>query len=454
VIRGPLWYILSFLLSGAALVAQTPTAAPSPGPQPQVKLPATGTGMRLTVQDAEALAFKNNPQISVYRLLYLASNQVTREQKAAYYPEVHGSLTAVEPNDEGARITAGNLNNPSVYERAAGGVTMSQLVTDFGRTHNLVASAALRAKAANMNAAATAEQIRLAVDQTFYNALQALALQKVAEQTVSARQLVSHQITTLFNNKLRSQLDVSFADANLAQAKLLLLDSQNNYQAALSGLSQILGYSAQQQFDLVDNGPAPTAPPNAVSQLETQAFSNRPEIASQSYQYQAAQKFQKAERDLLLPSVEALGVVGRTPLGTTVNGISPFTPWYGAVGVNVNVPIFNGFLYPARSREASLRAQAQEEQLRDVKDRIANDVRTSWLNAIAAYNRIAVSQQFLDQANLAINLSQTRYNLGLSSIVELSQAQLQQTQAQIEFAAAKYQYLIAQSVLRFQVAAP
>jgi outer membrane protein len=124
------------------------------------------------------------------------------------------------------------------------------------------------------------------------------------------------------------------------------------------------------------------------------------------------------------------------------------------VGVNLNVPIFNGFLYPARSREAGLRAQAQQEQLRDLKDRIANDVRTSWLNAIAAYNRIAVSQQFLDQANLAINLSQTRYNLGLSSIVELSQAQLQQTQAQIEFAAAKYQYRIAQSVLRFQVAVP
>ena len=99
---------------------------------------------------------------------------------------------------------------------------------------------------------ATADQIKLAVDEAFYNALQTLALQKVAEQTVSARQLVSDQITTLFQNKLRSQLDVSFADANLAQAKLLLLDAQNNYQAALSTLSQVLGYAAQQQFELVD----------------------------------------------------------------------------------------------------------------------------------------------------------------------------------------------------------
>ena len=472
--RKVLWFVIAIVLSGSSLAAQAvsprptaPLSEPSNASQPSppstapsatsnqtpAQLAATGPQQRLTVQDAEALALKNNPQISVYRLLSLASNQVTRQQKAAYYPNVYGSLTAVEPK-EGSRIAAGSLNSPIVYERAAGGLTLSQMITDFGRTNNLVASAALRAKAADMNALATADQIKLAVDEAFYNALQTLALLKVAEQTVSARQLVSDQITTLFQNKLRSQLDVSFADANLAQARLLLLDAQNNYQTALSSLSQVLGYSAQQPFDLIDTEAELKPPPDAVSQLQDEAFSNRPEIASQNYEYRAAQHFQKAERDLLLPSVEALGVVGRTPYSSTIAGVTPFTTWYGAVGVNVNVPIFNGFLYPARSREAGLRAQADAEQLRDLKDRIANDVRTSWLNAITAYNRIAVSKQFADQTDLAVNLAETRYSLGLSSIVELSQAQLQQTEAQIQYAAAKYQYRIAQSVLRFQVAAP
>jgi outer membrane protein len=137
-----------------------------------------------------------------------------------------------------------------------------------------------------------------------------------------------------------------------------------------------------------------------------------------------------------------------------LNGVQQFPTWYGAAGANISVPIFNGFQYLARSKEASLRAQAADEQLRDLKDRIANDVRNSWLNAINAYHRIDVSQQFLKETNLALSLSQTRYNLGLSSIVELSQAQLQQTQAEIQFAASKYQYRIAQSVLRFQIAAP
>ena len=68
-----------------------------PGTRPQ--LPTGGAPQRLTVQDAEALALKNNPQISVYRLLALASQQVTREQKSAYYPNLYGSLTAVKPKE-------------------------------------------------------------------------------------------------------------------------------------------------------------------------------------------------------------------------------------------------------------------------------------------------------------------------------------------------------------------
>jgi outer membrane protein len=439
-------------LTFAATLAQTtppPASNTDAVPaQTQPSTPSAAAPQRLTLQDAESLALKNNPQISVSRLLAMASQQVTREAKSNYYPAAFGSLTGVDAYD-GSRWAAGGLNNPVLYSRFAGGVALGQMITDFGRTNNLVATAALRAKAAGMNAAATAAQIRLAVDQAFYNALQANALLQVAEQTVKARQTVSDQVTALFNSKLKSQLDLSFANANLAQARLLLLDVQNNYQASLSALSEILGFTAQQPFELVDAGAELTPPTDAVAPLIDQAFSHRPEIAAQSYAFQASQRFQKAERDLLLPDIRVMGVVGGVPTGA-----KQLDSWYGAVGFNVNIPIFNGFLYPARAKEAALRSQAEEERLRDLKDRIANAVRTSWLNTQTAYSRIAVTQQFVDQTNMAEDLSQTRYKLGLASIVELNQAELQQTEALIQNAAAKYQYRIAQAVLRFQIAAP
>jgi outer membrane protein len=421
---------------------QTTSGEPASGQD----LSAANSGHRvaLSLKQAEALALKNNPQISVARLTALASQQVTREVRSSLWPAATANLTGVDSKDN-SRITAGGLNNPIIYPRAAAGVTVSQLITDFGRTTNLTASADYAAKAENQNALATKEQILLAVDQAFYSALQAHAVLAVAEQTVSARQTVSDQVEALFKNKLRSQLDFSFASVNLAQAKLLFLDAQNNENAALAALSAVLGYPGLQDFRLVEDATAITAPPGNVDDLISEALAMRPEMLALGFQYQSAQKFQTAERDLFLPTIQAVGVVGDTPVRDPV-----LSNWYGAVGVNVGIPLFNGFLYSARSREAHLKTQAAQDRLRDLRNRISRDVRTSWLNANTAYQRLSVTQQLLDQAQLALDLAQTRYSLGLSSIVELSQAQLQQTQAQISNAQAGYDYRLSLAVLQYQ----
>ncbi|MGA9041083.1 MAG: TolC family protein [Terriglobales bacterium] len=432
--------------------APLPQAAPNPalpsvpldGQQPVDPQVTQGAAVPLSLKQAEALAIQNNPQISVARLTALASQQVTREVRSNLWPTATANLTAVDA-DPGSRITAGGLNNPIIYQRAAAGVMVSQLITDFGRTTNLAASASFAAKAENQNAVATKEQILLAVDQAFYSALQAHAVLTVAQQTVSARQTVSDQVGALFTSKLRSQLDFSFANVNLAQAKLLLLDAENNENAALAALSAVLGYPSLHNFQLVEDTTPLASPPGNVDDLISQAFSMRPEMLALNFQYQSAQKFHSAERDLFFPTIQAVGVVGDTPVRNPI-----LSDWYGAVGVNVGIPLFNGFLYSARSREALLREQAAYGRLLDLRNRISRDVRTSWLNANTAYQRVSVTQQLLDQASLALDLAQTRYNLGLSSIVELSQAQLQQTQAQISNAEAGYDYRLALAVLRYQ----
>jgi outer membrane protein len=441
-------------LAQVALSSNDASSLPSaPAPQAPSKPPdATPMGRQATVpmptalslKDAQALALKNNPQISVARLTALASVQVTREVRSNLWPTAAIELTAVDANP-GTRLTAGALNNPILYQRAAAGAMVSQLLTDFGRTTNLVSSANLAAKGEDQNALATKEQILLAVDQAFYNSLQAHAVLTVAQQTVKERKTVSNQVDALFQSKLKSQLDLSFANVNLAQARLLLLDAQNNENAALAALSAVLGFANLQSFQPVEDTAPSAPPPGNVDDLISTAFTMRPEILSLEFQSESAKKFQTAERDLLFPDIRALGAVGDTPVRNPV-----ISNWYGAVGLDVNIPVFNGFLYPARAREASLRAQAVQERLRDLRNRISRDVRTSWLNATTAYDRLAVTQQLLDQANLALNLAQSRYNLGLGSIVELSQAQLQLTQAQISDAQAGYDYRLSLAVLQYQ----
>lgn len=402
-------------------------------------------GVPLSLKDAEALALKANPQISVARLAALASHQVTREVRSSLWPTAVVDLTAVDTHPN-SRISAGGLNNPIIYERAAVGTTVSQLITDFGRTTSLVASSNLAAKAEDQNAIATKEQVLLAVDQAFYGALQANAVLRVAQQTVEERQTVVDQVGALFKSKLKSQIDLSFANVNLAQAKLLVLDAENNQQSAMANLSAILGYGTLQNFVLVEDTTALTSPPGNVDELTNEAMLKRPEILALNYQYQSARKFQTAERDLFFPTIRALAAVGDTP----IRAPQITTNWYGAAGVNMELPVFNGFLYSARSREATLRAQAAHDKLLDLRNRISRDVRTSWLNATTAYSRLSVTQQLTDQANLALDLAQTRYNLGLGSIVEFSQAQLQQTQAAISNTQAGYDYRLALAILRYQ----
>jgi outer membrane protein len=127
------------------------------------------------------------------------------------------------------------------------------------------------------------------------------------------------------------------------------------------------------------------------------------------------------------------------------------TNQYSAVGVNVTVPLTNGNLFAARRAEANFRASAQQQVLQDLENRVARDVQVSWLDAQTAFQRLDLTNQLLAQATDSLDLAQQRYDLGPSSIVELSQAQLNQTSAQIEQARARYDYQEQNAALRFQI---
>src|SRR5262249_15485606 len=157
-----------------------------------------------------------------------------------YQPTVFGSVTGVGA-DSGTRIAAGFLNNPVIYSRAATGLMVSQLITDFGRTTHLVQSARLRAQSQNQALQTTRAQVLLQTDRAYYNVLRAQSVLKVAEQTVRARQLVADQVTTLAQSNLKSQLDVTFANVNLADAKLLLVSAQNDIDSAFAELATAIG---------------------------------------------------------------------------------------------------------------------------------------------------------------------------------------------------------------------
>lgn len=451
--------------AGQSSAGQAPAAPQNPGangplqnsPQsaPAMQPPAGISGPSLTVEQAEQLAYRNNPNISVARLLALAQGQVTRETRSIELPQVTSDLEAVDAHHN-SRITGGgnpiagggNMTSSRILSKAAAGLTVSELITDFGRTHNLVKSAESNARAQLESQRATELDIKLAVDQAFYQGLTSQAVLKVAQQTVAQRQATSDQVSALTKAKVKSDLDLSFANVQVAQANLLLLDAKNNEAASMAALNAVLGSEQDQQYVLVDEtGGTPSPAPTDMEAMVQQAFSQRPDLASLNDRFLSAKQYATAEREQWMPTVSAITMGGGAPVRDDVIQSS----WYLGAGANVRIPVFNGFLFNAETKEARYRASAAQEQVRNLRDIVARDVRTAVLNAQTAFERIGVTANELNQANFALDLAQARYKIGLSSIVELTQAQLAQTQAEIDNTNALYSYQTALAEVQYEI---
>ena len=117
---------------------------------------------------------------------------------------------------------------------------MSQLLTDFGHTRNLVANSRLQAKAQQQNALAPEQDVLIAPDQAFYRLLDAQSLLDVAVATVKARGDVQSLTQALTKSGLKSDLDLNISSADLLQAQLLRLDAENLVASARAALAELL----------------------------------------------------------------------------------------------------------------------------------------------------------------------------------------------------------------------
>jgi outer membrane protein len=403
------------------------------------------TAVPLTLAAAHSAALRNHPRVTAADLRALAARQVVRQAASTFFPTISGNVVAVGTAGDNTRLAAiGALNNPSIFDRNAEGLTISQLITDFGRTANLTGSAKLRAGAEEKNAEATREQILLEVDAAFYAVLEAGAITKVAEQTIATRRTFLEQVTALASNKLRSDLDVSFARVNLEEGQLLLSRSQSDVQAAFAQLAALMGTQEQTSYALAEEPIPPEISTNA-DQFVMEGLKSRPDLLALRDSRDAASKFARAERALRFPTVAAVGSAGVVPIH------DPQLPdTYAAAGLTLNLPIFAGGLFSARQKEAELRAAAADQQVRDAENNAVRDIRIAWLNARNAFDRMQITRQLVANASRSFDLAQARYNNGLSSIVELNQAQLNKISAEISFANTKYEYLLRGSALSFQ----
>ncbi len=396
----------------------------------------------LTLQQAKDYALKNNPRIRSADFTTGAAAAVVKEARAAFFPTVSAVATGVDA-EHSTILAAGALQTSSLYTRFASGIAVNQLVTDFGRTSNLTKSADLRRQAQNSQGQAVREQVILQVEQAYFQALGVEAARKAAEAAVTNRETTLRQIRALAENAMRSTLDVRFAEVALSQAQLDLYQAENLASEARANLSAAMGLEHAETFALVDEAVVADLAADPAP-LVQEAQRKRPELVSLMLTRDAARRYAQAEGQLKLPTVSLMGAAGAIPAG------DPRLPdKYSAAGVNINIPILNGGLFSARHAEATQRALAADNDLQALALQVSREVRVAWLEANTAARRMDVTTRLAAQANEALRLAQTRYDAGLGSIVELSQAQLNQTSAEIQNATARYEYLSRRAALAY-----
>jgi outer membrane protein len=407
---------------------------------------AWAQGPVVSLAQAEEIAVGNHPRIASAALTAQASVEQIKEARSALYPTISANATGVG-TDPGSVLSAGAITTSSLYNRVASGFVASQLLSDFGRTRSLEQSARLRSSSQDQIVIATRAQVLVEVREGYYQALASESVLRVARATLDLRRLTLRQVTALAQSALRSTVDVSFAQVNLSQAELDLYRAENDALANHARLSAAMGYPHDQPFSLADEG-LPAALQPDTGPLIAEAVRDRPDLQAARLNRGALDRFALAEKQLRNPTIVAAAVAGVAPVR---DDRLPET--YSAAGVNVNIPVLNGGLFRARREEAEARAAAAGKDIDTLSLQIAADVRVAWLDASDAFRRLDVTARMVAEANEALRLAQARYDNALGSIVELNQAQVNQTGAQIAAASAKYEYLTRRAILDYAIGA-
>jgi len=436
------------LLLVAACTLHAGVVQPVTPPSGSMTLPDLPS--RLTLKEAEDYALAHQPMLAASELRAEAETQTVYEARSQFFPQIQANAVAVKALDDSSRLAAlgGGITDPTILTRQSDGGMISQLITDFGRTYFLTRSARSHALSAVERTDLAREDVLFRVDQAYFSVQGAQALLEVANQTVSTNQVLLDRVRALAKASLKSNLDISFQRVTYAQARLFQLQAQARLHEGFAELSAAMGMAGEAEFTL-EPLPLDPLPAEESGPLIAEAWAHRPDLLAARAERDAALEFAKAERAAHYPVISAQGGGGFNP-GTADKDLPRN---YGAAGVNVSVPIFTGGLITARSKEATLRAQAAEKDLADLETEAARDVYDAWVDAKTAYDGISVSDDLLASANEAFQLAQSQYQAGTSSIVELSQADLQQIQAQITAATARFDYQVRRRALDLQTGA-
>jgi len=264
---------------------------------------------RLTLDQAESITLQQAPSVAAANYNTQAAQQVVREVRSQFFPQVFGDITAVGTGNGIENAFGGSheatrtirlgatvgLSASTLLNHESNGININQLIFDFGRTPNLTAASKFEAMSETEREQLAKEQVLWQTDAAYFDVLKAQALLSVANQTVAARRVVYDDVAALAASKLKSDLDVVFARSDLQKAEQLVLEAKSALSIANAELSRAMGLKENRVFILAEE-PLKQLPAESAAPLVARSLVNRPDLIALRDQVEGAGKFALAQR--------------------------------------------------------------------------------------------------------------------------------------------------------------
>jgi len=432
-----------FLLAvlSAMLIPVPSPAADSPAPS-QLMLSQTAApqpGNVLTLDEAIQIALENHPSIMTSKERIGAQQAVVGQQMAAYYPTMNLSNFY-----QTGTQTAGAPTTDRAQDRYQSQANLAMTLYNFGKREATVQSARDTLDATNFNYKTTVDSIIFGVKQAYFTYLGLRALVKVREEIVKSRELLARQAQGFYEVGTRARIDVARAESNLYLSQADLITAQNAVKIAWATLKNAMGLRDLPERPLAEDVTM-TPAPYTLDQAKQIAFASRPELKSFDAQRKAQDQTIAAARRGHLPDL--VFDANHRYSGSSFDGSGAFVRPSWQIQTSLIFPIFEGFRTANRVEETLRNYYVIKSQEELQRQQVALDVEQAYLRLVELQERIKANESAVNAAKENLDLANGRYQVGVGSIIEATDAQTLYADAQTTYIRTLYDYKIAEAQL-------
>ena len=393
--------------------------------------------LQLTLHDAVTLALKQSPQVILANLGVSASEQERLLTRSALLPQVNGNVS--ETVNRLNLATAIGFSFPGFAQHVGpfyvfqGGAEFTAPIFDLTLWRRYRASQIGVGVSRAAQISVREESVLLVVSQ-YLGIQRAAADVQAAQSRVDLAQALYNQAADLQKNGVGTGIDTLRANVQLQNEKQRLIVSRTTLDTSLFGLARLLAIDPHRPLQIADQAGFSDISPVAPEQTIERAWSARPELRQVLSQQQRAELDIKAAGEQRLPRLSLNG--SWLEQGLTPGSVIPVYQYH----FSLDFPIYTGRRIEAQRSQGENALQQLKQQEIDLRNRIAQEVKTAIAQLESARNEVTVANLGVDLARQEVQQARDRFQAGVANNIEVITAQDELARANDNQIAALYRY--------------